>query len=241
MSSVSQNRLLSLDLLRSAAIISMVIYHFLWDLEAFGIATTISAIGPAERIWQAGTAGVFLLLVGVSFSLSRKRRGAAGTSIVRRSLMRGGIVLACAALVSLGTFVADPETYVRFGVLHLIGIGILLLPCVAALERWNIVIGAALLAVRVDSLSLPAYIGIPLGAPPLWFASVDYFPIFPWLGVILLGYGCSHWIVAAARTCDRALAPYSIPLAPVLWPGRNALLLYMIHQPLLVAAIMLTF
>ena len=61
-------------------------------------------------------------------------------------------------------------------------------------------------------------------------------PLFPWLGVLLVGVAAGHWLV---RTDFRALAPLARLPRSVAWLGRRSLLVYMVHQPLLIAAVAL--
>jgi uncharacterized membrane protein len=68
---------------------------------------------------------------------------------------------------------------------------------------------------------------------------LDYWPIFPWFGVMLLGVFVGNALYSdvskqAARTAPRP--PLSRPLA---FLGRHSLLVYFVHQPILIAALVL--
>lgn len=235
-------RIASLDLLRSCAVVSMIAYHLAWDVSVFTGIPILERIGIAGDIWARVTAATFLLLVGVGFALSWERlrhRDPSVGMVMRKYGGRGLGVLACAMLITLVTYVFDPQTYVRFGVLHCIGVGIILLPLFARLRRWNILIGCIVIVFSLLSLlpllPLLPFVGIPLGSPPPTFASIDYFPLIPWLGVMLLGYGLAPWIIRCAQWMDER-----VQIAPwMTWPGRRALVIYMIHQPVLVGMVML--
>lgn len=238
---MSSRRLQSLDLLRGLAVVSMVVYHAGYDVEVFADIPVLTALGTAGWLWARGTANTFLLLVGVSFFLSMQRR-ANWRAVLRRSCVRAAIVLACAIIVSYATVVTEPSTYVRFGVLHLIGIGILLLPFAALLPRSIIALCAiGILLPHVfhivpSSTSLPSVLSIPLGIPPHGFLSVDYYPLVPWLGVILLGYAMAPWIVRIAEHIDAFPVLHRRFVHALAMPGRYALLIYMVHQPVLMGA-----
>jgi uncharacterized membrane protein len=64
----------------------------------------------------------------------------------------------------------------------------------------------------------------------------DYVPLFPWTGVVLLGIAAGHllWRHAFAPLAWLARAP-----APLRWLGRHSLVVYMVHQPLLLGALWL--
>lgn len=79
--------------------------------------------------------------------------------------------------------------------------------------------------------------------PHLWlfgfttpdFASADYFPLLPWFFVFLLGTWAGRY-VKAGRLPQWFYTTKAPRLALV---GRHALLLYVLHQPLLYALTML--
>src|SRR3989338_7934985 len=111
MSQPSQ-RFIELDLLRSAAILGMVIYHAAYDLSAF-YGWNIDVSSGGWFVFQRLIASTFLLLVGMSFAISYSRTH--HSLIWPKFLRRGLIVIACGVLISIVTYVVDAETYVRFG------------------------------------------------------------------------------------------------------------------------------
>jgi uncharacterized membrane protein len=75
-----------------------------------------------------------------------------------------------------------------------------------------------------------------LGLTPAGFASVDYFPLFPWFGVVLLGlYFSKLWYVEGER---KFKLPYELPKSNLMcFLGRNTLWIYLIHQPIFIAVL----
>lgn len=220
-----------LDLLRTVAIAAMVAYHAAYDLAVFH-HWDIDVFDGGWRLMARATATLFLLLVGVSYVVSRKR-SALQPVRWRRQWRRAGILLAAASLVSLATWVADPETYVRFGILHLIGVSAVFLPAFERFGTKNAVIGlfVLLLGPLVHGTRVATSWLLPLGFMPQGFTTVDYFPLFPWFGVILLGMGIGHLVyVRLGRTPDHGK---SVPRF-LRWPGKHSLLIYLLHQPLLI-------
>ncbi len=225
-----------LDWLRTAAIIGMVLYHGAYDLDAL-YGWELHVDDGLWKLLQRCTAILFLLLVGMSYAASSAGRTA--QEMRARSLRRFLLIGGCAAMVSAGTWLADGETYVRFGILHLIAVSSLLLPLLSPLrERAGavgvlILLAASLLPDRAGTAWL-----LPLGVMPEGFRSVDWFPLIPWFGVILLGYaaGCVLYVRGLRGT------PGYSPrwLHVISWPGRYALLIYLLHQPLLLALCWLT-
>jgi uncharacterized membrane protein len=113
-------------------------------------------------------------------------------------------------------------------------IGRALLP----LGAWNLALGAAALAAGL-SLQHEAFNGA--AASVIGFATTkprteDYVPLFPWLGVLLLGIGAASLWRARGFALAAWIAPMnSRPPRPLVWLGTWALTVYLVHQPLLLA------
>jgi len=212
----------------------MVIYHTAFDLSHFyGYALNVLS-GP-WLIFQQITASLFLLLVGISAAISFWR-----SNVWWKHIYRFARVGAAAMIVSIATYIIDTETFVRFGILHLVAVSALLLPLIAGLKERTIVLGAIILALQpiISSIHHEASWLIPVGFRPSMFRTVDYFPIVPWFGVILIGYGIGYfWYVRKLRALSsekrEALVTRNSFLNTLLWPGRHALLVYVLHQPII--------
>ena len=133
--------------------------------------------------------------------------------------------------MSIGTYVMDPDSYVRFGVLHLIAVSVLLLPFFARFQFWNVLIGMGLVMLEIFSPFIPLHSAflIPFGFPQVGFETVDYVPMIPWFGVILLGYALGYTWVPKAES--------NVWLERLTWPGRHSLMIYLVHQPILMAVV----
>lgn len=225
-----------IDLLRTLAIAGMIAYHAAYDLRVYhglGIDPfSLPMIAAARAV-----AILFLLLAGVGFALGGGT--VAPASVVWRKALRRALVVGVgAATVSAATYLADPDTVVRFGILHLIAAASLLLPLARGARGWLLPIGIAWAALGVAITgSAESAILLPLGWIPAGFRSVDYFPLLPWFGAILAGAGIGHLLYVRH------------PLPPLLqhpswralgWPGRHSLAIYLLHQPILLLALRLT-
>jgi uncharacterized membrane protein len=213
----------------------MVIYHMMYDLWAF-YDWRIDPVAGGWWLFARATATLFLLLVGVSFAVSwhRAMSSSAGAQKARwKYLRRGMMIFLCGMLVSIVTYLFDPSTYVRFGILHCIGVSIALLPLFTKLREWSAFAGIAMIAGGwVQARTASTFLLLPLGITPIGFMSVDYFPLLPWFGVVLIGYAIGH-VVYVCRNFRSALS-YKTPLCR--WftlPSRYALPIYLLHQPVL--------
>lgn len=75
-----------------------------------------------------------------------------------------------------------------------------------------------------------------LGFPPADFYSTDYFSLLPWAFLYLCGYEL-HWILKAAGVLDAPILKKEI--RPLAFMGRNSLVIYLLHQPVLYLFVLL--
>jgi uncharacterized membrane protein len=226
-------RLPLIDALRGVAIVMMVIYHFCFDLSYLRLADFDFYADPFWLTARTLILGTFLFLVGVSLVL------ATGSGLdLRRYLRRLGYLIAAALLVSASTRWMFGERYVFFGVLHFIAVASLLgLPLVRA--GWlNPVLGTGIIVLASVYQSTwfdqPGWrwIGLMTHKPP----TEDYVPLLPWFGVVLFGMFAAPGLRRLARRpgFGQSAGPGWLALA-----GRHSLLIYLLHQPLLLGGLML--
>ncbi len=208
----------------------MVAYHFTYDLDLFGLIPRNTAItGPFW--WHARlTAGSFIFLAGVSLWLAHGP-GIRWTAFWRRFAK----IVAAAGLVTIGTAIALPGLTVFYGILHSIAMSSLI---ALAVLRWPAVLSYAL-ATAVFALPFgfrdPVFQGwlVWTGLAPQPPLTADFLPLFPWLAPMLAG-------VATGRMFSRfGLWRFlALPETPFLrglaWPGKHTLVIYLIHQPILI-------
>jgi uncharacterized membrane protein len=236
-------RLWEVDAARTAAIAMMVAYHTGYDIHRLVPGIGLDPFSGGWRALQVATGSSFLTIVGVSLWISNARaraRGARGTALHRRHARRAAQVLGAALVVSAATRIALGDEYVRFGILHCIGVAMLLAPLFVRLGPWNLALGAlaiaAGLAIRDRALGGPDALALVSGFAIDGEGGVDRYPLLPWFGPVLIGLALGWWLYPAGR---RGRLTARIPDAPPRAlaragaPGRHALPVYLIHQPLL--------
>ncbi|PKL70413.1 MAG: hypothetical protein CVV30_03385 [Methanomicrobiales archaeon HGW-Methanomicrobiales-1] len=230
------SRLWEIDLFRGIAILMMVVFHTVFDISFLGIAPVDVATG-FWRYFAYLTASLFLLIVGVSLIISHARavQKLSGFPLVKKYFLRGAGIFALGLLVTLGTWWYLHEGYVIFGILHLIGISIMLSPLFFRFGKLNILLGLACIPVGwiISGLGGPAFL-LPLGIIPSGFASVDYTPLFPWFGMVLIGMGLGECLYTGGV---RQFSLRSLPdllVRPLSFLGRHSLVIYLVHQPVIV-------
>ena len=222
----------ALDTLRGLAMVAMIAYHACFDLRWFGYARWDFEHDPRWIAARSAILGTFMLLAGVSLVLAQ-RRPDARAGFVRHL----GQVAGAALLVTLASYVAFPATFIRFGVLHAIAVSLLIARPLVAWPRVALVAGLVVIAAGA-TLAHPAFDRDPLGFIGFMThkpATEDYVPLFPWTGVLLVGITVGH---ALAPRLDR-LAPLARLPRGLATMGRHGLVVYLLHQPVLVALLWL--
>jgi uncharacterized membrane protein len=229
-------RLPIIDMARGGAIVAMVIYHLCWDLWFYGFLAADVGYDPAWVSFARSILFAFMVLVGVGLVLGHGD-GVRWHSFWRRWLLVAG----GAALITLGTWFTFPESFVYFGVLHAIAFSsILALPFLFT-PIWFTALIAALVIGLPFAFSDPLYnekvfswIGFWVVPPP----ANDLVPVFPWFGVVLLGVVAIRLIRGSGVETRLAAIQPRNRLAGILgWMGRWSLVIYLVHQPLLLAAV----
>lgn len=239
----ASGRLVLLDEIRGLNLISMILYHFLWDLVYIAGISIPWYHTRGAYLWQQGICRIFIFLSGFCWPLGKHH------------LKRGLTVWLAGALVTVVTLVFVPEDRVVFGVLTLLGTCMLLMiPLHGLLKRIKslpVNIGLFLLSlfwfhvlysVLFDIPALPentpgGWLLTYLGFPTAYFYSTDYFPLLPWFFLFAAGY-LFHGLTARLHWQEFGFLRLSLcPLAAAI--GRRSLLIYMLHQPVLYGITML--
>ena len=221
-------RIRAIDALRGAAICMMIVYHAAFDLNWFHI---ISADFNHDRFWLSFRdliVSSFLLLVGVSLVLASR----AGIS-PKRFWNRIALVAACAILVTVGSYVTFPKTFITFGILHCIVVSSILgwplvrFPRAALMVGVVVIVAGVAIGVPLFDLPLLNWVGLMTHKP----ATEDYVPLLPWFGVVLVGISIGWWLLERRMRDLRQISRASPKW--LTWVGRHSLLVYMIHQPIM--------
>jgi len=222
-------RLMEIDALRGLAVGLMVLYHLAFD----GWFMEVWNLNMGQWWIEAGGMFVrftFLILVGVSVVLSSRD--------FKGQLKRGALVFAGGMLMTLGSFIFVRDYTIWFGILHMIGVSI---PIVYLFKgRPWLASFMALLIVALFIMINGAMLDTPwlvwLGFPYLGFASLDYFPLIPWLALPLFGISIGHWVYGKRKPTPLKLLA-EVP--GLTWMGQRAFAIYLIHQPVIISVLWL--
>ena len=227
MTTATPARIVLLDAARGTAIIAMVAFHLIWDLGNFDYIDRDFPYSPSVKLFGHAIAVAFLFMVGVSLVVARAR-GADWEAFWRRFFVIAG----AAGLVSLGTYIAFPQAFVFFGILHCIALASLLaaplLPAPwpgALLAALAAALAPVFFASPVFNTSWLNWIGLSTFEP----LTNDYRPILPWCAAVFAGVAAAKFWAARAWGAVGG----NLEAGPLAWLGRHSLALYLIHQPLL--------
>jgi uncharacterized membrane protein len=225
------------DAARGVAIIMMVVYHSTYDLDTLGGYDIQSTTGSWAHFADV-TAGLFLFLVGVSLTISRARTSLTGWRLFGKYLARGLRILAYGVVLTI-VFLALGMGVVAFGILHLIGISIILAYPFLGLRFTNLVLGVLIFVagqyILVQGLDSQSFWLLPFGVVPEGVIMPDYRPLLPWFGVVLIGLFFGNVVYGDGRRPAVLEDKAPVLARPLLPPGRNSLFIYVIHQPIIIA------
>ena len=237
------HRFWEIDVLRGIAIIMMITYHFLFDLTFLkNYQIPLHSLPFLLFLYPIGT--LFLLLVGISLTLSYNKAQEALTQKQTqwRFIRRGLFIFGAGMLVTLATWIYLPKGFIIFGVLHCIGISIILAYPLLRYRVSNLVLGVSFIVIGVFLQTI--VVGFPwflwLGFIPENFYTLDYFPLLPWFGVILIGIYLGNTLYPN-RKRRYQIKDYSkhLVVRGLCFLGRHSLIIYLVHQLILVGIIYL--
>jgi uncharacterized membrane protein len=231
-------RFWELDFSRGVAIVMMVIYHLLFDLSYFGDYSTYVHSGFWRHFAQT-TAAIFILLVGISLTLSASKAKILGIneSLFNRFLKRGLKIFFLGMAITIVTYYLIGKGFIVFGILHFIGLAIILAYPFLKLRIVNIFLGFIfiLIGLYLQSLSFSLTELFWVGLTSENFYTLDYFPIFPWFGIVLIGIFLGNGLYPEhRRRIDLPDLSGSLWTRPFNALGRSSLLIYLIHQPVMI-------
>ena len=229
-----------LDGIRGIVLISMIAYHFSWNMVYMYGAKWSWYRSTGAYIWQQSICWTFIILSGFCWSMGKQ------------PLKRGLMVFGGGLLVTAVTIAVMPQNRVVFGVLTCIGSCMLLLiPLDKVFQKIpteaGMVISIALFVVfrninrgflgfeGWNLLPLPRdlyqnLVTAYLGMPGMDFYSTDYFSLIPWFFLFVTGYFlyglCKKYDLLRWEFLQRR-----IPLVDYL--GKHSLLVYLLHQPII--------
>lgn len=238
-------RFWEIDSLRGVALLGMLLSNLITDLNYFQFLE----IDMSSGFWwwfARIVAGTFIFLVGVSLTLSysRAKEKISEKEIFLKYVKRGLKIFSWGLAITLVTWIFIPQDFVVFGVLHLIGAAIIISYPFLNKRIYSLIYGIFImlfgfwLATFTFDFNFLSW----LGFIPENFHTVDYFPLFPWFGVVLIGiYFGNRFYENHKRKFAVPKWEKSIPVKGLSFLGKHSLKIYLIHQPVILTILFFLF
>lgn len=220
----NKTRIWEIDFLRGIALILMICFHVIVDLRDF-YHFDIDYLNSHWYFIGKISGILFIFISGISCTLSKN------------PVRRGIKVLLLGFLITVITFFIDDKLYIKFGILHFLGISMIISSffinrkLVSILILGTIII---LLELVFKEINMHTEYLFPLGLKSLDFTAWDYYPMIPWFGVYLYGI-----FTGKAFYKDKKGLIKVYYREPISYIGRNSLIIYLLHQPLILGILYL--
>ena len=232
-------RFREIDALRGVAIVLMIVFHVFYDLDFMNVYS----INLRSGFWwffPRMIAVLFITIMGVSLSFSHDD----GKKEPRAYLMRGFRLFSLGVMITLVTLLFAGAGYIRFGILHMIGVSTMIAYPFLEYKKTNLVLAVFIIAIGLllrDFYFDFSYL-LWLGLKPHGLYTLDYFPLLPWFGAVLIGIASGNFLYPGHR---RVFVPPPIDsslmqkmLVPLCYLGKHSLLIYLVHQPIIILFIL---
>lgn len=247
-----KERAWELDFLRGIALLMMLFMHMSWDVR-YEFGADVFSYLKAGWFWSFIHPVIVVLFVSVSgicCTLSRNN--------VKRGLKLLGATFALTLGTVLITYIAHVECLIIFNVLAVLTCGIFLYALISFIEKKtkadpnavNVIMGLIGLYIVIcgcnihyidystdNLIFLPVGFDIA-GTPDM----ADYMPLFPWLGVFMIGCVIGRLCYKEKKTLFAGRGKVMRAISrPVEFIGRHSLIIYLVHQPVVYGILFVIF
>ena len=220
----------------------MTVFHFCFDLQHFGYFKADFYTDPVWTLQRSAIVSLFLFCAGISQAVAVQQG-----QTWPRFWKRWRLIAFCAALVTVGSYLMYPGSFIYFGVLHGIALMLVIVRLTAGWGRWLWLLGCLpWLLYWAAPYIHAAWAGFEFLNSPMfnWLGLVsrkpvteDYVPLAPWLGVMWWGFAAGTWALKHHTSWFQGQLTQGGRALAVL--GRWSLSYYMLHQPVLIGLLLL--
>jgi uncharacterized membrane protein len=237
-------RLDRIDFLRAAAMLWMTAYHFCFDLNFFRLIREDFYRDPFWTWQRTAIVSLFLFTAGLSQAVAL-HQGQTWARFWRRWLQVAG----AAVLVTAGSLLVFPNSFIYFGVLHGIAVMLIVVRVTAGWGAWLWLLGALAIGLKFAAPAMIAAVPALEALNTHWLnwlglisrkpVTEDYVPLLPWLGVMWWGMATGRWALRVRPQWLGSAAPAQGGRKVLVFMGRWSLSYYLLHQPVLMGLIWL--
>lgn len=216
-------RFKTLDAIRGFAIILMIAFHIAYDLTIFNFLKINFQNDQFWFVLPRVIVFIFLVCSGISLRLAHKKSNSFSAFSFRL-----GKLIAVAAAISLTTYFFFPTKWIHFGIIHCVALSSILALPLVRYPKISLVLAMIIQGARfVFGYNLQLIPKIPDVVP------MDFIPIYPWFGIVLLGIYLETLRIHAIQL------PNNWPFSKLAFLGRHSLKIYLIHQPIIFGTVYL--
>ena len=220
-------RIVWVDTLRAFAIILMIIFHLLWDLNQFNIVHI--NIFSFYMLWFKNIIiFLFLFLVGYSLEISYKN------FIYKKFAKRISMLFFVSILISIGSYLIYPLHWIYFGIIHFIFLATIVGILFVSRYKLAFIIAIIIFVLYYFDIGfswLKYYAINKLHLPNITY---DLLSFIPWFGVVLLGI----FFYPIVNNLD--IKEYKF-FYIIKFLSSHSLMIYLFHQPLLFGFLIIFF
>ncbi|MDD2518638.1 MAG: heparan-alpha-glucosaminide N-acetyltransferase [Bacilli bacterium] len=212
---MENKRIFEIDILKIIAVALMVIFHLVYDLNEFLGLNVIYESGFWYFIGRI-SAITFIIISGINSGFSK--------DILKKGIMTFFVGM----LISLITFFVFKGQFVRFGILHFLGVCMILYPILKKIDKWMLLMFTLIILFGINTslydIKIFIFFDNVLGK-----ASVDYYPLFPYIGLYILGIFLYKVFYYKKLSILNLYTENKL----IIFTSKQSLLIYLIHQPLI--------
>jgi len=220
---ITTQRYLEVDFIRGTALLLMVVFHLFFDLNYFHYIDIDIRHGLDWRYFRYLILSLFIGTVGISLILANQEH-----INYKKVALRAVKLLLASIAISIASYVMNPNMWIYFGVIHFILIGSLMGLLFIRIPTLSLTLGIIIIVLfnleLINMHWLYNALKVPLHLPKY---TEDLVQFVPWFALILIGIfiGTKRWFIFNLKAS---------PLVnPIVFLGRNTLVIYLVHQPIL--------
>ena len=207
---LQSKRFYEIDTLKGIAVILMVIFHFFYLVSKMEIKDINTRCGPLYASAKMAHC-LFIFLVGVNLAISYKKfkekhredfendKNKYYSKYLSKTFKRIAVLVVAAASVSILSYLAFKNLYVKFGIFHFIAAAVLLTTPIVGSKYLSLTLSAiiGLLYTIFNSGKMRNFTSIACHKSPIFcfitgifntkFSSLDHFSLVPYLGLVAFG------------------------------------------------------
>ncbi len=218
-------RYLEIDFARGISVFCMIIYHFFFTLQYPNSKISFFAIPIASS---------FIIISGICLHISYSRR-----KNFMNFLKRGIKLSILSLIITCLSFLFLQRGFIIFGILHFFAFSsFLIYPFLKFLKGSKIFLPLSIISILIgfliSRLEVNSYFLFWLGIRPKNFFTFDFFPLFPWFGVLLFGVFLGRVFYPNGERRFRFKGINSILFKFFAFLGKNSLTIYFLHEPIII-------